>query len=55
MFFKSSIIAFGSIIFLKERPSALLMIGAVIALLGSIMISVLDYSQDKVWEYWSSK
>ena len=40
-------VAFGSFIFLKERPSALLMVGAVIALFGSIMISVLDYSQDK--------
>ena len=40
-------VAFGSIIFLKERPSVLLMVGAVIALLGSVMISVLDYSHDK--------
>ena len=40
-------VAFGSIIFLKERPSVLLMVGAVIALIGSIMISVLDFSHDK--------
>ena len=40
-------VAFGSIVFLKERPSVLLIVGAVIALIGSIMISVLDYSDDK--------
>jgi len=40
-------VAFGSFIFLKERPSGLLLLGAVIALFGSIMISILDYTSDK--------
>lgn len=39
-------VAFGSIIFLKERPSALMITGALIALFGTVVISVHDFSQD---------
>ena len=38
-------VACGSFIFLKERPSALMIAGILIALCGTIIISVYDYSQ----------
>jgi drug/metabolite transporter (DMT)-like permease len=41
-------VAFGSMVFLKERPPVLMFLGATIALLGTILISFHDYSQDNI-------
>lgn len=40
-------VALGSFIFLREKPSKLMLLGILIALLGSIMISAYDFSLDK--------
>jgi drug/metabolite transporter (DMT)-like permease len=40
-------VAIGSFIFLRERPSKLTMLGILIALLGSVIISAHDFSLDK--------
>ena len=40
-------VAMGSFIFLRERPSMLMLLGIVIALIGSIIISAHDFSLDR--------
>ena len=40
-------VAVGSIIFLKEKPSFLLVIGIIVALVGTIIISVSDFALDQ--------
>lgn len=39
-------VALGSFVFLKEKPSRLMIIGVIIALFGSVIISVHDFSLD---------
>ncbi len=41
-------VALGSFVFLKERPTMLMLLGAIIALSGTILISVHDYTQNNV-------
>jgi len=40
-------VAIGSFIFLRERPSRIMILGISIALIGSIVVSVHDFSLDK--------
>jgi len=40
-------VAIGSFIFLREKPSKLTLLGILIALIGSIIISAIDFSLDK--------